>query len=165
MSNTTVLYMALAAIAVIVLVTCWKRIVRVVALLAGLGVAAMVAWAFAQQATTARQATTAATVAATGSTAGNVAAVLLAVTLLVVILAGGGYIWLLRRRVSRPWVETQNGMPRVGEDPLRMINALVSLEVLRMMRDMRGEQQPRWALSMDDADDLDNADGIMPAWW
>lgn len=164
MTNIEWVYIAGGVLMVLLLAAFWRRIVRAIVLLAGMGLIGMLVWALAQQAGATRQASTAATVAATGSAAGNVAAGLLAVLLVLTVSVGGVYVWRLRRRITAGEGE---GASQVMGDPMQMIQALVSLEALRMIREMRGgqRQQPQWALSVDDVDDVGNADGVMPAWW
>ena len=167
MSNIAMVYVLGAALALVLVVVYWRRVVRAVLLLAGLGMGGMVAWAFAQQAAATRQVATAATVAATGSAAGNVLAALLSGVLLAVVLAGGGYIWVMRRKTTGTTTdrEMDDRTPAALDDPMRAINALISLEMLRMVRDLRGGEQPQWALPQADDRDDDRGNAVVPAWW
>lgn len=165
--TTELIYAIGAAVAILIIVIWWKRIVRAVILLAGLGLAGAVVYAFAQQATATRQVATAATVAARGSAAGNVAiALLLALIFMGVVVCG--YVVLRRWYLARtgqvsPWNEyapqfQQHHYPSVPDTS--SINTLVQLEVLRTLRELRAAQSTTMLAVRDDDDGADYG-----AWW
>ena len=163
-------------VALLAVVVFWRQLLRAVLVLAGLGVALAVAWAFATQATATRQVATAATVSA----AGNVATGALALALLAVIVIAGGYIlwlrWQMRRGPQRRasgsgWVSGPNAqwgrqeLPQGGTG--EMVQALVQIELLRALRDLRAPQQQSGggmpALMSDEYND--GGDSVPVSWW
>lgn len=161
--ETMLIYSGGALLALILLVVFWRRVVRALLLLAGLGAGGLLAWAFAQQATATRKVAEVATVAARGSAAGNVAVALLA---LFVIGAGViGYV-ALRRYLTRytTWGDyatpLQQPVSYPGVADQSSLNALVQLEVLRALREMRAPQAPAM-LAVRESDDDDGN----PMWW
>lgn len=154
----------LAALAVLL-----ARVWRYVLLLAGLAVGGLIAYAVAQQATATRQVATTATVAAAGSAAGNVAAAALAVLLVLLLLCGGGYVLVLRARL-RHYQEQGAGVgrPVAGVQMQEALQALVQLEVLRALAELRSA--PRLVYGQPDAGALDTLDagdgeGEVWPWW
>lgn len=159
-------YIIGAALLILLVAVLWKKIVRAILLLAGLGLAGAVVYTLAQQASATRQVATVATVAARGSTAGAMAvAMLLALILIGVVV--GGYVALRRWYLAR----TGQGMPwdyvpqlqqpyHPGMDAAS-VNALVQLEVLRALRELRTPQAQTMLAVRDEEDDSDD----YGAWW
>jgi hypothetical protein len=151
----------------------WRRLLRAALILAGLGVALAFAYAFAMQAAATRQTATAATVAATGSTAGNVATAALALALLAVVVIAGGYILWLRwqmRGGAPPRLGGQRGAQLDAGGMGDALNALVQIELLRALRDLRDPGPAALPYTWEDDNgggDYDNAGGgdAGPLWW
>jgi len=160
-------YIIGAAVGVLLLAILWKRIIRVILLLAGLGLAGAVVYVFAQQASATRQVATAATVVARGSTEANMAIALL-LALIFICVVVGGYVALRRWYLARtgqgaPWSEytpqlQQQYYPSMDASS---VNALVQLEVLRALRELRAPQAQTMLAVRDDDDD----GGDYEAWW
>lgn len=160
-------YVIGAVLAVLLLSILWKRIIRAILLLAGLGLAGAVVYAFGQQASATRQVATAATVAARGSTAGNMAiALLLALIFIGVVVCG--YVALRRWYLARtgqgaPWIEyaPQLQQQHYPSMDAASVNTLVQLEVLRALRELRAPQEQTMLAVRDD----DDNGGDYGAWW
>jgi len=163
------LYVGGAVLAIILLAAFWRKIVRAILLLTVLGVGGLIAWAFAQQASATKQVATAATAAARGSAAGNVA-LLLVVGLFVIGALVAGYV-ALRRYLARrdeaewydytPQFQLPTAYPSVPDQSVASVNALVQLELLRALRDLRAPQTTALVALPDDGDDDDG----VPVWW
>ncbi len=161
------LYIGGGAVILVILIAFWRRLLRAAMILAGLGVAMALAWAFAMQATATKQAATAATVSAAGSTAGNIATTILAFLLAVVTIAGGVYIFLLRRRLQDPqamyWPAQGNPTP-----PGDALGALIQIEILRALRELRTDNSTDLAPyeAWDEAEDAGEPyNEPEPMWW
>jgi hypothetical protein len=176
--TTTWLYIGGGALLLVILVAFWRKLLRAVMILAGLGVALALAWTLAMQSTATKEVATAATVSATGSTAGNIAATLLAFLLAVVTIAGGAYIFLLRRRIYTqrlrdpqwlPGPDAQWGRPSNPAAPGEALGALIQIEILRALRELRADHSV--ALAPYEAWDEDGDAGEPyrepddPMWW
>lgn len=165
--TTNLIYIVGAALSVLLLAILWKRIIRAILLLAGLGLAGTTVYAFAQQASATKQVATAATVAARGSTAGNMAvALLLALIFIGVVVCG--YValrrwYLVRTGQDAPWNEyaPQLQQPYYPSMDASSVNALVQLEVLRALRELRAPQSQTMLAVRDDDED----GGDYRAWW
>lgn len=164
MTNIVVYAIGAAAI-VLLLAILWKRIIRAILLLAGLGLAGTLAWAFAQQAIATKQVATAATVAARGSAAGNVAMVMV-LGMIVIGAVVLGYVYL-RWRLARggdtaSWTDTPYQLEN-RNDPAQQVHMLVQIEVLRALRELR--TPPTTALMSVPGNDDDNNTNAMIGWW
>lgn len=164
--TSTWVYVIGAALGVLLLAILWKRIIRAILLLAGLGLAGAVVYAFAQQASATRQVATAATVVARGNTAGTMAIALLLALIFIGVVVGG-YIALRRWYLARtgqgaPWEYVpqlqQQYYPSMDASS---VNTLVQLEVLRALRELRAPQEQTTLAVRDDDDD----GGDYGAWW
>jgi len=159
------LYVGGAALLVLLVAVLWKKIVRAALLLSGMALTGAMIWALAQQATATKQAATAATVAATGSAAVNVAVVMLLGVFVIGIVVIGCIA--LRRYLTRDNVTWRDyAMPlqqpeyHPGMTDQSSLNALVQLEVLRMLRELRAPQSQAVLAMREDDDDNDYG-----AWW
>ncbi|MBN2390744.1 MAG: hypothetical protein JXR84_08475 [Anaerolineae bacterium] len=158
-------------LAIILLAAFWRKIVRALLLLAGLGVVGLIAWAFAQQATATKQVATAANTIARSNVAGNVIVIMLLLLGLIVIGAGiMGYIYL-RRRLTQddelvPWMSAPNVPYQLEQrnDMTQQVNMLVQLEVLQMLRELRAPQSPAMLVRENDGDGDADTDST-PLWW
>lgn len=143
------------------------RVMRILGIGALLGLGLMIAWAFGQQASATRQVAQAASMASGSAAVSSVAVIVmagLALALMGVVAAAVVYIWLLRRRVRAmsEGSEPRRGPNGTGSDPTRTINAMVQMEMLRMMRDLRDPQPTVQALPGTAVDD--DVDAIT-RWW
>ena len=171
METMTWLYLIGGLVVLFALVVFWRRLLRAALVLAGLAVALAVAWAFAMQATATRQTATAATVAATGSAAGNVATGALALALLAVI--AGGYVLWLRWQMGGGQPQRLGNRNALALDAGGMgdaLNALVQIELLRALRDLRDPGPaalPGYTWEDDNGGDYDKDAGgdAGPLWW
>jgi len=160
------IYIIGGVVAVLLVAILWKRIVRAIALLGGLGLAGMLVWTFAQQATATRQMATATTIAVRGSAAGNIAVVALLIVIgLFAVLCG--YVALRRWYLSKtrdgdwsypPYLQQQ---PYPNALPPTSFYALMQLEILRALRDLRAPQSSAMLVARDDDDDTEDVAG----WW
>ncbi len=167
MTTNIWVYIGGAALLILLVSVMWKKIVRAILLLSGLGLAGAVVYALAQHASATRQVATVATVAARGSTAGAVAVALL-LALIVIGVVVCGYVALRRWYLARtgqdaPW---STYMPQIQQQQYpsmdaASVNALVQLEVLRALRELRAPQAQTMLAVRDDDDD----GGDYGAWW
>ncbi len=139
-------------------------------LLLGVAVVGLIGWVLLTQAQATRQAASAARVAASGQTVTSLGLVLVVGVLVGVLLAGGGvvvFLWAqlqraqrLARRRQEPgsgrWQAGPNAYWGRADEPPRdlptgahPLDALVQLEVLRMLREMRPPERPA-ALPLED---------------
>jgi hypothetical protein len=159
---------ATGAVVLVVLVTAfWRKIVRAVLLLAGMGLVGLIAWAFAQQATATRQVATAATAAARGGAAINIVVAVLAGVFCLGAAVLAVYVLARRWMLQQEWGAARMGAalpyPQMQAPQMHdsgAVNALVQLEVLRALRDLRSPQQTALVLERDEGDD----DGYA-GWW
>jgi hypothetical protein len=186
MDAKTWAYIIGGLVLLVMVVALWRRLLRAALILAGLAVAVVIAWTIAMQATATKQTATAATVSAAGSTAGNIAVLLLVGLLVLVVLIAGGYILLLRwrlrgqlpRRLGDPagrWLPGPNaqwGRAGDGIAPTReTLGALIQLEVLRALRDLRNPAPSSlplgytWEDEDDGGGDYERAGDPDPLWW
>lgn len=163
----TWLYIGGGALFLIVVVALWRKLLRAVMILAGLGVALALAWTLAMQSTATKEVATAATVSAAGSTAGNIAATLLAFLLAVVTIVAGTYIFLLRRRIQDPQamhLSPQGNVTAPGD----ALGALIQIEILRALRELRADRSvdlvpyDAWDEAEDAGEPYREPD---PLWW
>ena len=176
----TWLYIGGGALLLIVAAALWRKLLRAAMILVGLGVALALAWTLAMQATATKEVATAATVSAAGSTAGNVGTTILAFLLFVVTLGGGVYVLLLRRRIQTfynspddawlPGPNAQWGRLSNPAAPGDALGALIQIEVLRALRELRADRGVALAPydAWDEAEDA--GDGYSyaepdPMWW
>ena len=158
-----------------------------------LAIVGLLAWAVLTQAQATRQTAVAARAAATGQTATSIVIVLLVGVLIGALVIGGLailYLWLrLRRetrrarrrtagqnrRGSRRWQSGPNAYWNRVDDPALAarapqgagaLDALVQIEVLRMVRELRGSAPPALPIAPQEtaADDEDN-DEIWQTWY
>jgi hypothetical protein len=163
--ETPWLYVVGTILMVLLLAVLWKRIIRALLLLSGLGLAGAVVYVLAQQASATRQVATVATVAARGNTAGTMAIALLLALIFIGVVVGG-YVALRRwylARTGRNWNGypaqlSQEQYPSVGVDAAS-VNALLQLELLRALRELR-TPQAQTMLAVRDDDDEDYGE-----WW
>lgn len=165
--TSTWVYVIGAALGVLLLAILWKRIIRAILLLAGLGLAGAVVYAFAQQASATRQVATAATVVARGNTAGTMAIALLLALIFIGVMVGG-YVALRRWYLARTGQDAlwSTSVPQLQQQyypsmDASSVNALVQLEVLRALRELRAPQEQTMLAVRDDDDD----GGDYGAWW
>ncbi len=140
-----------------------KQLLRAILILAGAVAVTAVAVALLSQSRATQQTATAATIATAGQTAGTISQTVLLVLLLLVILCGvglSGYLYLrLRRAERRPgmyprqrgpahektvWVsgpDAQWQRRPTQSDPGTAIQALVQVELLRTLRELRTPTQ------------------------
>ena len=172
------LYIGGGALLLIILVAFWRKLLRAAMILAGLGVALALAWTLAMQSTATKEVATAATVSAAGSTAGNVATTLLAFLLAVVTIVAGTYIFLLRRRLHAQRLQDPQWLPGPNAQWGRLSNpaapgdalgALIQIEVLRALRELRADRSVALAPydAWDEAEDagVPYAEPEDPMWW
>ena len=174
------LYVGGGALLLIILVAFWRKLLRAVMILAGLGVALALAWTLAMQATATKEVATAATVSAAGSTAGNVGTTILAFLLTVATIVAGTYIFLLRRRIQTlynspddAWLPGPNakwGRAGPAAAPGDALGALIQIEVLRALRELRTDRGVALAPydAWDEAEDAGDGYGYDepdPLWW
>jgi len=168
------LYIGGGALLLIVVAALWRKLLRAAMILVGLGIALALAWALAMQSTATKEVATAATVSAAGSTAGNVGMTILAFLLFVVTIAGGTYIFLLRRRLQDPqWLPGPNAQWGRASNPAatgEALGALIQIEVLRALRELRTDHSVALAPydTWDEAEDAGDGYGYDepdPMWW
>jgi hypothetical protein len=158
-----ILYSLLGLGALILVVRFGKVLVYGLLMIGALGIVMFLADALRQQARATQQTATAATLATTGQTAGTIGQSVLLGLLLLVILCGAGlsgYLYLrLRRTERRPemyprqrgpvhekatWVsgpDAQWQRRPTQPDPGTAIQALVQVELLRTLRELRAPTQ------------------------
>ncbi|NBD35979.1 MAG: hypothetical protein GVY30_08260 [Chloroflexi bacterium] len=173
------LYIGGGAIILVVVAALWRKLLRAAMILVGLGIALALAWTLAMQATATKEVATAATVSAAGSTAGNVGMMILAFLLFVATIAGGTYIFLLRRRIQTlynspddAWLPGSNAQwGRTGPTaaPGDALGALIQIEVLRALRELRADRGAALAPydAWDEAEDAGEQPYTEPdpMWW
>jgi hypothetical protein len=169
----TWLYIGGGALLLVILVAFWRKLLRAVMILAGLGIALALAWTLAMQSTATKEVATAATVSAAGSTAGNIAATLLAFLLAVVTIVAGTYIFLLRRRIYTQRLQDPSAMSWTPQGnltpPSDALGALIQIEVLKALRELRTDNSVTLApyVAWDKGEDAGEPyrEPDDPMWW
>lgn len=154
---------ALLLVVVVIIARFGQQLLRLALVVLGLGAVIAIAAAFFQQGRATEQVATAATIATTGQTVNNAGMTVLVILLVIVLLAGvivSGYFYLRLRRAERRtayrhqqprdaagrWLSNDATCPQIHYGPPPQptidVNALVQLEFLHVLRDMRGGTQP-----------------------